>query len=361
MKLNTTAVKLTPFDIVVAQVEETAGESLHDLVNKLRAEVSAIDNYIAPEDLILSIAAMREDRSPSQSSYQKIDLKRLVDEWNKLVAGIKWAVKTLEDEHIYDASRLPTVAVLYVLSAISEYVPPVLDSHANARALIRKYLWRAFLTSRYENAAATMALQDFRGLRAVLSHGGDPDNQVPIFNERQYPLPEGDVLMGAGWPKGREIIARGILAISIKAGAFDLADGERATRSHLPLREYHHLFPDSLLTDEGQMTDAQSFKALNCALVTWNTNRNISAKEPLKYLKERTERAALGEEVVKARLRSHVIPYKELNVGGYASISNPRERAASITTDYTAFLRARAAMIIPAMEALCDGQDWPQS
>ena len=84
VKMNTTAVKLTPFDIVVAQVEATAGESLHDLVNKLRGEVGAIEHYIAPEDLILSVAAMRQDRSPNQSSYQNIDLRQLVD------SGTSW-------------------------------------------------------------------------------------------------------------------------------------------------------------------------------------------------------------------------------------------------------------------------------
>jgi hypothetical protein len=204
-----------------------------------------------------------------------------------------------------------------------------------------------------------MALQDFRRLRAVLSNGGDSSKQVPIFDEQQYPLPVADVLIRTGWPKGREIIARGILAVSIKTGALDLADGERATRSHLPLREYHHLFPDSLLAHDGKMAEGQSFKALNCALVTWNTNRNISAKEPLAYLKERTERATLGEDAIRARLKSHVIPYDALNVGGYTSISDPDRRAASIAADYDAFLKARAELLVPAIRALCDGRDWP--
>jgi hypothetical protein len=357
VKMNTTAVRLTAFDIVVAQVEAVAGESLHDLVNKLKTSVNGIEHYIEPEDLILNVAAMREDRAPTQASYQRLDLQRLVDDWDALVAGIKWAVQMLEGEHVFDANRLPTVVVLYVLSAIYKFVPAALDARGNARTLIRKYLWRAFLTSRYESAAATAALQDFRGLRAVLTGIGDA--AIPIFNEEVYPLPNAEILREAGWPKGRDILGRGVLAISIKRGALDLADGEPATREHLLNREYHHLFPSSLLTGDGNLDESRSFRALNCALVTWNTNRNISAKEPLRYLRERTERAALGESQVRTRLETHLVPFDFLSVGGYADLATGDERAHKISNDYDAFLQARSHLYVTAIPVLCSGADWP--
>jgi hypothetical protein len=43
---------------------------------------------------------------------------------------------------------------------------------------------------------------------------------------------------------------------------------------------------------------------------------HVSAKEPLKYLTERIDRADLGEPVVRYRLMSHVVPFEELHVGG---------------------------------------------
>lgn len=356
IKLNTSSVKLTPFDIVVAEIEDRTGQSLHDLVNKLREEVPQVVEYIAPEDLILSVAAMREDKAPTQASYQKLDLDRLVADWANLVAGIKWAVETLEEEHVFDSVRLPTVAVLYSLSALHDYIPSALDARGNAKILIRKYLWRAFLTRRYENAAATMALQDLRGLRSALRDGA-PHGDVPIFDDERFPLPTVGELCRAGWPKAKDILARGILAASLKAGALDLADGERATRNHLGKREYHHLFPDHLLTEDGQLPEGMSYLALNCALVTWNTNRNISAKEPLAYLTERTARGVLGEEALRGRLKSHIIPYEALNAGGYAAITNTDQRAAKIKEDYDRFLIARAESILQAAAALCRGID----
>lgn len=90
-----------------------------------------------------------------------------------------------------------------------------------------------------------------------------------------------------------------------------------------------------------------------------STNRNISAKEPLKYLTERIDRADLGEAVVRDRLRSHIVPFTQLNVGGYALIGSVEERHKKIQADYDAFLQARAAEVSAALAALCQGRNWP--
>ena len=344
IQMNTSAVELSAFDIVVAQVEEETGQSLHELVAALKAKAPTIDAYGSPPDLMLRSAAMREDRSPTQASFQRLDLKRLVSDWDKLAAGLNFAAEFLETEHVYDAERLPTDIVIPVLAAAFDVVPPALDARGNAEALLRRYLWRAFVTRRYESSAGSRSLQDLRGLRAVIAEGKQIDT-IPIFDENEYPLPTIDEIKRARWPKTRDILSRGILGASLRQGALDLADGTPATRSTLPKREYHHLFPDALLKGDGQMKETQSYLALNCALVTWNTNRNISAKEPLTYLKERVKKATLGELVVKSRLQSHLIPYNELNVGGYTTIADQSERAKRIQTDYGTFLDQRAAII----------------
>jgi hypothetical protein len=90
-----------------------------------------------------------------------------------------------------------------------------------------------------------------------------------------------------------------------------------------------------------------------------STNRNISAKEPLRYLKERIDRADLGEGVVRDRLRSHVVPFDELNVGGYSDIKAPEERATRIRKDFDTFMRARAEIMRSALKALAEGRNWP--
>lgn len=165
--------------------------------------------------------------------------------------------------------------------------------------------------------------------------------------------------MQAAWPKGRDILARGVLAVTLKRGAIDFADGARLSREAILRREYHHLFPDHLLTEEGKLTPAESYRALNCALITWKTNRHISAKEPIRYLRERTEQNVLGEEEVRLRLDSHLVPFDALNVGGYELLAEPGSRASRIRADYEAFLSARAEMLVQPIGLLCDGFRWP--
>jgi hypothetical protein len=67
--------------------------------------------------------------------------------------------------------------------------------------------------------------------------------------------------MLAGWPKRRDMLARGIQAIALRAGAQDLMDGEAVSANHVRLRDCHHLFPFPLLTGDGQMPGSETYCA----------------------------------------------------------------------------------------------------
>ena len=286
----------------------------------------------------------------------RLDMQRLSHDWEFIERGVAGAISFLYEEHIFDRERLPTVAVVPVLASIWSQMPQSLDAHGEARTLLRQYLWRSFFTERYERAAATAAHQDYRGLKARLVDG-KADTSIPVLDESRFPISEVGELERAPWPRMRNTLARGILAVSLRGGGKDFADDTPASRESLPNREYHHLFPAALLKNESGVDEAHVNLALNCALVTWNTNRNISAKEPLAYLRERVERAPLGEEQIRSRLDSHIIPFERLNVGGYANIAE-ESRAERIKSDYECFIRARAEAIHKVVKKLCSGEEW---
>jgi hypothetical protein len=137
VEMNRSAVQLSAFDIIVAQVEEATGESLHSLVSSLRTRVPLIDYYAAAPELVLSVAALREDLPPTQASFQRLDLDRLVKEWDEIVGGVGFALNFLDEEKIFDSERLPTVGVLYTLAAVQDCVPRVLDASGNAKTQTR--------------------------------------------------------------------------------------------------------------------------------------------------------------------------------------------------------------------------------
>lgn len=346
IKMNTSAVVLSSYDIIVAQAEAATGKSLHELVDALRAAVPSAGHYRHVPDLVLDTAALMQDRTPNNAGYLALDLRLMVGEWERIEFGVDGMVTFLAEEGIHDKSRLPTVAVLPVMSALSAHMPTAPDQLGEARRLLRKYLWRANFTDRYESAAAGKALADYRALLAVLQ-GTGLESAVPIFNEENYPLPTIEQLISAKWPKNVGILARGILALSLRAGARDIADGTPASRQHLVQREYHHLFPVSLLAEAG-IGDWESYRALNCALITWRTNRTISNKHPVDYLRERADASMLGEVEVASRLRSHLVPYEYMA---------EQPDCPGVREMYERFLRARAIVVSRALEAIWNGND----
>jgi hypothetical protein len=356
VKMNTSSVHLSTYDIVVALVEEETGKSLHEHVDALEAAVPRAAEYADVPSLVLDVVALREKRVPSQAGYRRIDYAKMLSEWTTVVSAIKGMVSFLEEEGIFDAQRLPSYTAIPIVAALWEHLPTQPDKLGNARRVLRKFLWRAFLTSRYEQSSTTSSLQDYRGLRGVLRDGA-AENTVPILDQDSYPLPTKEMVLQADWPKRQTILGRGVLALQLKCGAEDPADGAKATVASITSkehpREYHHLFPASTLEDAG-IPSEQIFRALNCALITWRTNRTLSNKDPIAYLKERADNNALGEEELKRRLPTHLIPYARLAVG-YDGLSD-KERRARVTHDYGIFLSARADILAKAAQWACAGR-----
>jgi hypothetical protein len=336
IKMNTSAAPLSTYDIVVAQVEAGMGKSLHDLVADTRTVCPAITAYYAPEELALYGSALLQGRAPTNATYLAKDFgPQLLANWEMFLTGVTRAVDFLEQERVFDSARLPTDVVLPVLVALWAIAPNGLDAEGHARTILRKYLWRAFFSNRYEKSTNSRALTDSNELTPLVT---GKDGATPaIFDDTQHPLPHQEEIIASGWPVRRDRLARAILAIALKQGGLDLADGSTATRANLAKREYHHLFPVAHLARLG-VPDEEAYLSLNCALVTWKTNRNISDKEPEHYLAERRDGNDLGDAEVKARLASHLIPYDEMVAG-----------------DYKAFLKTRASMVHGAMTKLCTG------
>lgn len=356
VKMNTSSVTLSTYDIIVALVEEETGKSLHDHVSTLADAVPRASSYADLPGLVLDVVALRQDRVPSQAGYRGLNYTKMLDEWSTILAGIKGMVQFLEEESVFDAQRLPSYTVLPVFAALWEHLPTQPDQLGNIRHLLRKYLWRAFLTTRYEQSSASNALQDYRALKKVILES-TPESSVPILNEGSYPLPTKELILLADWPKRKTILGRGLLALQMKCGAEDPADGAKATVATISEtrhpREYHHLFPESTLND-AEVPHEQIYKAMNCALITWRTNRTLSNKDPVAYLKERAQAGALGEDELKRRLKTHLIPYEQLAVG-YDGLSES-ERKERIATDFDTYLKARSVIMEKAAQLACEGK-----
>lgn len=351
INMNTNSKPLSLYDIIVAEVESVAEQSLHALEASLIDKCPTARRYGNVSDLILSTSALLQDKLPNTRGMVEMDKKRLLHNWPKLERGLERMASFLAGQGVFDEARLPTNAVLPIIAAAYELIPDHGDFLAKAETLLRRCLWSAFFTDRYENTAASRAFADFKALKALLENPGFGDADlatVPVLSRTEFPLADVDSLMAAGWPKAAGIEARAILAVTTYLGAIDFADGRAASYESIQKREYHHVFPDSLLEEAG----IESHLALNCALITWKTNRIIGRKDPLEYLKERVQWADVS--VVSDRLKSHLISFELLSRGNYVALDGEAFRQ-RLSEDFSAFLRDRAQLVVAAIGALVNG------
>ena len=353
INMNTNSKPLSLYDIIVAEVESVAEKSLHALEASLTDKCPTAGRYGNVSDLILSTSALLQEKLPNTRGMIEMDKKQLLANWTKLERGLERMASFLASQRVFDEARLPTNAVLAVIAAAYELIPDNGDFLAKAEKLLRRYLWSAFFTDRYENTAASRAFADFKAIKALLKNPGFTESElatVPALNRSEFPLADVDSLMAAGWPKAAGIEARAILAVTTYLGAIDFADHRTATYDSIRKREYHHIFPDALLSEAA----IPSFLALNCALITWKTNRMIGRKDPLDYLQERVQWA--DESAVRERLRSHLISYDLLSKAHYAGIEGAALKQ-KLASDFNEFLRDRANMVVAAMASLTEGNN----
>jgi hypothetical protein len=353
INMNTNSQPLSTYDIIVAEVESVMGQSLHDLQSALDEEDPNIGRYSELSSMILTTSALLQNSLPNQRGAWDMDKRVMVEKWDVMKQGLRRMADFLKSEGIADEQRLPTNAVLAVIAALFSEIPEKGDKRGQDELLLKKYIWYSFFTDRYENSAATHAYTDFTALKNVIrgekKEDGTPFTtaDIPIFSEHK--LVDVEELLTAEWSKRTTIRGRAILAVCCRLGAFDFSTGERLDIDNIARRHYHHVFPDSLLSEAG----INSFLALNCTLISDNTNITIGRREPLVYMKDRYKWTT--EAIVSERLQSHLIPIPELANGGYAGLSDG-EKKDKLKKDFYEFLLKRARLVMKAVNLLVDGR-----
>lgn len=349
VNMNTNAKPLSAYDIVVAELEGATGRRLKEMEATLDAALPRLSQYLETDSAVLQTSALLQGRIPSRRGYFDMDYTVLVDNWGRLEQGLRRAVEIIESQRIFDGERLPSAIPLPVMASLLADEPEEGDRRAMVDRLMRKYAWRSFFTNRYEATAASRALADHKGLADLLA--GHTDAYVPVFDEELNPLPGLRELRSASWPKQRRSVARAILAATNYFGARDFADDTTISADNVVHREYHHIFPNQLLIEAG----IDPMLALNCALITWKTNRSIGRLDPLTYLERRAEYAPDPGDI-KDRLESHLVPYSIVAEAGPYNQPAGEELRAVVQPDFDAYLDRRAELVRRFMVAVCDGR-----
>ncbi len=321
IRMNSSAQPLTSYDIVVAQAEAKTGQSLHEMLSQLKQNVPELTDYVNAEDAILAVNSLFLNKSPVKKSFHEPDFaEKLINNFVHIQRGLQKAIAIMEEERIFSDKFLPSENVFFVLAALWAMHDVRLDSEGNLRALSRKYAWRGFLTNRYEKTASTRSLVDLRVLNAAVRETREPLEE--IFDSNLFRMPSTDDWLGAGWPARNERLSKSAVVLSFKRGAFDFADGSEISRRNVSQREFHHIFPRNFLGSEFPASSIN--RALNCAYISMPTNRAIGDSNPISYMGTRVSQSNLGEEEIRRRVVSHIIPYSDFIEGKFDNFMQKR-------------------------------------
>jgi len=356
--VNQSSMRLTDFDIAVAVYMSETSDDLSDLIEEAKKEIpgmAALEKDRLIGDWILKAACVQQDIMPTRS-YKGLNFQNLQENWDALRAGLEWTVELLEEEHIWDARRLPSTVPLRVLPALHKYFSAIKrDKQSQAKRLVRGYLWRSFTTDWYIGQANQQLFKDFKALKGCLeserfdrpaSNTGKPET---IFDSD---LPEEANLLQEGWPYRSGTLRRAILAISVRNGARDMETNEKISRSNIGSREYHHISPRKLLSKYAK--NKEQNLALNCMLLKSPTNKAWRDEWPGDYIAERYDYSGLdgaeAKQAIEKRLASHFVPSQSI-------MNATKSSGASLASVYQSFLKERAKSILGAIKKLCQGED----
>ena len=288
-----------------------------------------------PGEIAMQVGAVLLGRPPNRATYLAGDFgSSLAGVWPEIEIGLKRGIDFLAEEKVFNAKTLPSDPLLALLAGFWASAPDGRDAEGAARRLARRAFWTGAFSERYQKTSATRTSLDCRQLIAFRDAKGPlPD----LLNEDLTPLPAAPELRTGGWPKTKDRLGRAIMATSLRVGGYDFADEAPFGPGNIARREYHHLFPKALL--EGSVPKREVFSALNCALVSWRTNRAISAKSPSIYIAERAAEIGIDRVEVDRGLQSHVIPPSALRGDNFEE-----------------FLEARADLVHALMRRLCAGE-----
>lgn len=341
IRVNTKNEPLTAMDLVVAQLEAKTGLSFAELVERLEERCPSVRRFGDSDQHVLQAALLRADKPPSQSYMFDLDLDQLADRWSSLIDGVKWAIDLLESENIFGEQWLPTVVVIPVLTALHQYLPVDPKAREQAESVVREYIWRAFVSGRYEYSSTSKALRDFRVMRDEFQGNADRPRRE-IFDPLVCTVASVDEVIRAGSPKRRDTLARSIVLLTLKAGV-NVVDGSRITRSDLETWDYQPIVPESLAAKSGGSRSGDGSNAINCfvmAPVARSPQSNGGFIPLSAYLVNGQPDLPVFED----RIRSHLVPLPELRE--LIRLSNEegvdkREWAQC----YAAFLERRAGLI----------------
>lgn len=352
VETNKSSATIKTFDIVVALAQQAHKENLRQRIKRLWAKYPVIQHYFRGDEQkwipdigewILKVACLKYERADSSTDgvppkeihyYDALNyiLKRGSDttsqtKIDELLNDLVLALETVAGCGCATKEILPGWPSMHVVAALQEDIRSISKAawRGTVHRVISAYLWRSFLTDRYEKQANDRLHRDFMRLRQCLRMIGkcgkyDHGSLPPIFDDVQHPVPRraelADLDAPIPWIGTGGRIGRSVVAITIQS-AVDWVTGEKLDVAKV--RQFksdgnldnHHIFPRAYL--KGTLNNRQINCGLNGVILCKPANKALASKAPDVYLRGILQHSqGLTESELRHRVESHLVPYDAL-------------------------------------------------
>ena len=372
---NQTLARINKFDIAVATAQNEFDINLRKTVGDLRDKGDIFKYYFNDDDdeiflqdfgeWMLKVACLRVRTPkfpngviPSKTNYE-FALREIfkngkncgVAQLGSLQVDLDAALHLAAQHGGATKATLPSWPPIHVIAALQEDLRAIQTPVAfrgTANKLLSAYLWRSFLTNRYELQANQRLHEDFVGLRACLGRikSTGKSGQLPkIFSKHDLPNLKD---LGASVPwiaSGR--LGRAVAAIVmcknptdwVTRDILDVATVRKLQNSRKLDR--HHVFSKGHFSE--LVGKSMLDHGLNGVIISKGGNITLGRKPPNIYLKKVLHQSeGLNESELEQRVESHLVPYDVL--------MKPREPRSW----YREFLKRRADLVSGEMKRLAN-------
>ena len=252
---------------------------------------------------LLKVACLKADMPPKEQNYEKaLDSifkedeqsgnKRLDELQNNLDAALAMVAKNGGATK----GTLPALPPLYVIAALQDDLQTIKKAarKGTANKLISAYLWRAFLSDRYEAQANDRLFDDLKGLRRCLEQirdTGTYDELPSIFNDNDHPLPTAEELAKPLQWIRKKRLGRAVAAVAMHRTPIDWGTGEKLDANTIRESGKYRASWTGTTCFRGEFLKGHSTRdeinhGLNGVLLTKASNLAFSKKDPVEYLKK---------------------------------------------------------------------------
>ncbi len=373
VETNKSSATIKRFDIVVALAQGLHGEDLRNRILEFQNGTPVMAHYFSREEeklipeigeWLLKVACLKvrtekfkKGLPPKEQHFEEAldslfndgpekGMERLDELQRNLAAALIFAA-----QHGGTTERtLPAWPPVHVIAALQDDLNAIQKPawRGTANKLISAYLWRSFLTSRYEAQANNRLFDDFVRLGECLAEIGNSGSYTklpPIFDDKDYPPPTASELGKPLQWINRGRLGPAIAAVAMQKTPFDWVTGskldEHTVRDLEDRRrlDRHHVFPKGFLNNHA--TPEEINHGMNGVLLSKEGNLALGSKAPDVYLKKILEQSeGLTEEELRRRVESHLVPYDALMSRG-----TPKYR-------YRNFIKRRAKLVADEIERL---------